>query len=194
MSRLYMKMLIAACLAACKCQVLIRCLWNYFQALQLMSSLQTEPLFWEIYIYVCARNCSSYTVKINEPGFKTSRLTWVSWGNLKQVAKLQNFADFFFFWWWFWVFFFFKTLFSSCQTPAWAVCPSCGSWMCVPWCAPSPAHTTGCSLPPAISVPSSHRFHSLRNIPIFLTSNRGVFHGSLASPSLRSARGFQPPC
>lgn len=97
MSRLYMKMLIAACLAACKCQVLIRCLWNYFQALQLMSSLQTEPLFWEIYIYVCARNCSSYTVKINEPGFKTSRLTWVSWGNLKQVAKLQNFVDFFFF-------------------------------------------------------------------------------------------------
>lgn len=39
-SVLYMKMLIAEHLAACKCQVLIGCLENYFQALLLTSGLQ----------------------------------------------------------------------------------------------------------------------------------------------------------
>lgn len=89
MSMLCMSMLIVVCLTACKCQVLIRCLENYFQALQLMSSLQTEPLFWRIYD-LCACNCYCGTLKISELCSKSSRLTSVSWGSLKQLAKLSS--------------------------------------------------------------------------------------------------------
>lgn len=90
MSMLSMRMLITVCLAGCKCQILTRCLENYFQALHLMSRLQIEPLFWRIYD-VYSRDCYSCTLKVGEPGFKTPRSAWVSWGSLKKLTKLSSF-------------------------------------------------------------------------------------------------------